>query len=212
VTTLATGRTVRLQLPKNACGLPGPGVSFSDNNRAVAGSYFCGTAVVWNANSGKILRSVDEGGEASSVDLSPDGKRLLVSSWDSRATIWSVATGRPLTTLIGHTRGIAQALFSPDGRMVATSSLDRTVRLWDSSTGRLLRVLNFPDLQDPIGFSSDGTKLLTVDGEVPPGRPLGVRVFETCRDCQDAGALLQQAAKGITTNLTQLERTIVGRT
>ena len=42
----------------------------------------------------------------SSAGLSPDGKRLLISSWDSRATIYDVATGKALVNLIGHTRGI----------------------------------------------------------------------------------------------------------
>jgi WD40 repeat protein len=211
VITLATGHSVQLQLPNSGCGSPAASVAFSRDDRLVAGDYFCGTAVVWNAETGRIVRTVDEGGEISAVDLSSDGTRLLVSSWDSRATIWSVATGRPLVKLIGHTRGIAGAAFTPNATTVVTTSLDKSVRVWDATTGHVLRVLPFPDLQGVIGFSSDGALLMTVDGEVPPGTPLAVRVFQTCPDCQDGPALLKLAAPGVTTNLTQLESAVVGR-
>jgi WD40 repeat protein len=212
VTTLATGKSVRLETPAvTNCGPPGPAGVFSRDNRLAAAEYFCGTAVVWNTTTGKIVRTIDEGGEASGVDLSPDGKRLLVSSWDSRATIWSVASGKPLVKLIGHTRGIAAAAFTPDGKMAVTTSLDKTARVWDATTGEVLRVLTFPDFQQAIGFSSDSSLLMTVDGEVPPNTPAAVRVFETCPECRDAAALLNLADKGVTPHLTQLERTVVGR-
>ena len=207
----ATHQTVALRLPNTGCGPPGPSVSFNRGDTLVAGAYSCGTAVVWDAATGKIVRTIHQGGPISSVDLSADGTRLLVSSLDARATIWDVPTGRPLRTFIGHTRGIVQALFSPDGTLVATSGLDDTVRLWDVATGALLRVLPVPVVQDPIGFSADSTLLLTVDGAVPPGTPAGVRVFDACSNCGNAAALLKQASQGITPNLTELERDVVGR-
>ncbi len=73
---------------------------------------------------GRLVRQVDEGGEVSGVDLTPNGSRLLVGSWDSRATIWSVGSGHVLRAA---DRGYAWdrgAAFAAGGAMVVTDSLD----------------------------------------------------------------------------------------
>lgn len=208
VDNLVTGGSVRIALP-TACDSSEGDFVISRNDRTLASESFCGYADVWSLPSGRLLRQVNQGGEASSVDLSPDGSRLLVSSWDSRATIWSVRTGHRLVNLIGDTRGINAAGFNPDGQLVVTESLDHTVRLWDAHTGQELRVLTFPYDQDDFAFSvngqqlaiSENTPLLNVDDVV--------RVFDTCPDCTNPHGLLQLSAHQITTQLTELERTVV---
>jgi WD40 repeat protein len=208
VMTIATGRTVTLP-GASPCGPAPSRFAFSRDGRRVAEETFCGIANVWDAASGRLVRQVNQGAEASSVALNPDGSRLLVSSWDSRATIWNVATGRRLVNLIGHTRGIIDAAMTLDGSLVATSSLDHTVRVWDARTGRELRVLSFTDNQSPLAFSPDGSRLMIADNTPVLGVPGVVRVFDTCPACQSPSALLKLAAPHATTNLTQLESTVV---
>jgi WD40 repeat protein len=207
--TLATGRATTLP-DAGPCG-PGTGVkwAFSGDGRRVAQEAFCGIIDVWDTRTGRLLRQVDQGAETSAVALDHDGSRLLVSSWDSRATIWSVATGRRLVNLVGHTRGIADAALSPEGTRVVTGSLDRTLRVWDARTGQTLRVLTFPDFPAPVTLSGDGSEVALVDTTPIYGVPSIVRVFDTCPACQDATALLRLAQPHTTTQLTQLERTVV---
>jgi WD40 repeat protein len=209
VVTLATGRAVTLPRA-DPCG-PGAGVkwAFSGDGRYVAQEAFCGIVDVWNAGSGRLVRQVDQGAETSAVALDRDGSRLLVSSWDSRAAIWSVATGRRLVNFVGHTRGIADAGFSPDGTRVITGSLDRTLRVWDARTGQILRVLSFPDAPTPVVFSSDGSQFAVEDTTPIFGVPNIVRVFDTCPACQNPTALLRLAAPHAAGPLTQLEQTVV---
>ena len=209
ILSIATGKTVELQNSSVACQSPPSSFAFSRNDRRVAGADFCGYADVWDAQTGRLLRQVNEGGEVSAVDLNPDGSRLLASSWDSQATIWSVATGRRLVNLIGDTRGLAGAAFSPDGSMAATSSLDRTVRIWDSRTGQVLRVLTFPDDQWPLAFNADGSEFAVAESDPASGAPDAVRVFDTCPACTNARALLSLAAPHVTRELTVLEQTVV---
>ena len=208
VMTLATGRTVTLQTV-TPCGYLPPDISFSGDDSRIAGGSFCGFVDVWNANTGRLLRQVNEGGEISGVSLTPDGSRLLVGSWDSRATIWSVASGRPLVELIGHTRGISAAVFGAGGSLVVTSALDRTVRVWDARTGQQLRVLTFTVYQAPIGLSPDGQQMAIGENTPVLGVDDVVRVFDTCPACQDPQALRRLAAPHVTNRLTTLERTVI---
>lgn len=210
ILTIATGKTVELQGGGTLCGSPSESFAFSRDSRRIAAADGCGYAYVWDAHTGRLLRQVNDDGEVSAVDLSPNGSRLLVSSWDARATIWSVATGRRLVSLIGDTRGLAAAAFSPDGSLVATSSLDHTVRIWNSRTGQVLRLLTFPDDQGPLVFNASGSQFAIAETDPVPGAPDVVRTFDTCPACTNARALLSLAAPHTTDQLTVLEKTVVG--
>jgi WD40 repeat protein len=72
----------------------------------------------------------------SSVSVSPDGKRLLTSSWDRTLRLWDAVTGKQLRVFEGHTLWINAAALSPDGKYALSGSADRTVRLWDATTGK----------------------------------------------------------------------------
>jgi WD40 repeat protein len=209
VLTLTTGHLVKLTTVE-PCGYPpGGDFVFSANDARIAGASFCGFADVWNANTGRLIRQVNEGAEVSSVALTPDGSRLLVGSWDSRATIWSVSTGHPLVQLIGHTRGIILAAFAGNDSQVVTESLDRTVRVWNATTGQQLRVLTFPYRQYDFGLSPDGRQMAIAENTPLVGTDDIVRVFNTCPACTDARALVSLAAPRVTNQLTVLEKTVV---
>jgi WD40 repeat protein len=206
--TLATGRAVTL-FHAQPCG-PGAVVrwAFSGDGKRVAQASFCGIVEVWDTRTGRLLQTVDQGAETSAVALNHDGTRLLVASWDSRATMWSVATGRRLVDFVGHTRGIAAAALNADGTRLITGSLDRTLRVWDARTGQILRVLTFNTAPAPVAFSIDGREFALEENTPIAGVPNIVRVFDTCPGCQNPTALLKLAAPRATTNLTQLESTV----
>ena len=207
-----SGRRVYLQDAGTVpCGVAPEDFAISASDRVVVGGSFCGYADVWNAETGRLIRRFNQGAEMSSAGLSPDGKRLLISSWDSRATIYDVATGRPLVNLIGHTRGIGFAAFTPGASMVVTASLDDTVRVWNARTGQQLRVLTFTDDQGLVNFSADGRLMVIASGAPGSGVASVARLYETCPACTNAKALLDQAAPHAapSNRLTLLERTVI---
>jgi len=89
------------------------------------------TALVWDADSGKIRASLQgHTGPVYSAAFSPDGKRVVTASLDRTARVWDADFGKALAPLLGHTGWVNSAAFSPDGKRVVTASVDTTARVW----------------------------------------------------------------------------------
>ncbi len=113
--------------------------------------------------------------------FSPDGTRIATTNDDQTARIWDAATGKLLSTLLGHHGEVLSAAFSPDGTCIVTTSADGTARIWDVATAKLLA----PPLEHrgqvrSAAFSPDGTRIVTVSWDksarvwdVATGKPLG---------------------------------------
>jgi hypothetical protein len=91
-----------------------------------------------------------------------------------------------------------------------TASLDHTVRVWNARTGQQLRVLTVPDDQYPVALNATGSELAVAESNPQPGAPDTVRIFDTCPDCNSPRGLLALAAPRVTSQLTELERTVIG--
>jgi WD40 repeat protein len=57
-------------------------------------------------------------GEVYSVDVSPDGKRLVTTSYDRSLKVWDATTGRQLAARLSRSKR-GEAAFSPDGKTLA---------------------------------------------------------------------------------------------
>ena len=75
------------------------------------------------------------------VDLRPDGKVLATASTDGTAKVWDAASGRLLSTHLGHRGGVQAVAFAPTGSAIATAGDDGTVRLWRPIGGRELEAM-----------------------------------------------------------------------
>jgi WD40 repeat protein len=126
--------------------------------------------------------------------FSPDGRRVVTTSFDLTARVWDVSTGKALTPLFRQDNLVRAAAFSPDGRRVATGGDGGTARVWDAATGRPLTP---PLRQDGdiyfAAFSPDGRRLTTAgcDGSArvwqvgPDERPVGdLRAIAELRSVQ----------------------------
>ena len=124
-------------------------------------------------NTGKIIRKLkghsDSGwrGTIYSVDISPDGKYGISSSFDKTVRIWDLETGQELRRLIGHEGTFREGMvnyvkFSPDGRYALSGGSDKTLRLWDVETGKLIRTFRgHTDVIYSVAFSSNGKLALS---------------------------------------------------
>ena len=98
--------------------------------------------------------------------ISPDGERVITSTFAGEVWVWELLTGQPLFQLEGHRGAITVLSFSPDQRTILSSSLDQTARIWDAETGELLHTLSGHESHlTNARFSPDGTLVATGSGD-----------------------------------------------
>jgi WD40 repeat protein len=89
----------------------------------------------------------------SRLDYSPDGSRIVSSSFDKTARVWDVATGEEVLRLSVPESKLYRVRYSPDGSFIVTAGEDATARVWDAVTGELLNAYaghsEIPNREDP---------------------------------------------------------------
>jgi WD40 repeat protein len=198
--------------------------SFSNAGAEIVTANADGTVDVWQA-AGAQYTQVHfpspirmTGGPAQSVDISPDGTRIVIVSPDGYTVqVRDARTGQLLHAIHLATAASVVA-FAPSGRQIFTGDINGQVEVWSAATWRKLRVLGTRGQAiDTIGFDASGSKFVTApqsgavtvwatrDGR--PGRPINVcPSFNTVSlspdgskivaACGDGGAPVFDAATG----------------
>jgi WD40 repeat protein len=135
------------------------------------GVQAAGPLNIWDASTGKLLRSLDGGPKEMlrCLAVSPDGKRVVTARHDPVARsadvkLWDGATGVALP--LEHGPGGDEAMlediaFSPDGRRIAGATASLIV-LWDAVTGQDIITLKSPFTSGrflSVTFSPDGKRI-----------------------------------------------------
>ena len=101
-----------------------------------------------------------------SAAFSPDGTRIITTSYDRTARIWNAATGEEIAILRGHEHSVSRAAFSRDSSRIVTASIDNTARIWDAATYKEIAVLRGHTLSvNSASFSPDGSRVVTASGD-----------------------------------------------
>ena len=139
------------------------GAGFSGDGSALLTATESGAVSFRDAQSGKLLKSLDvHQKEIRGVEVSPDGRLLAFAGADDSITLCDGQTGAAIRTLRAHT-GIIHALrFSVDGRILASGGADKSIRIWNVQSGELLQVMQDPeDAVTALAFWPDGTRLMS---------------------------------------------------
>ena len=131
------------------------------------------TLQLWDAESGERLWEAESKRSTKPtyfprivnvLAFSPDGKMLASGGTDKTIQVWESTTGKPITTLTGHTNGITAITFSPDNRTIVSGSADGTVRFWNIKTRSSLpiRITGHTMRIKTAAFFKDNATIATV--------------------------------------------------
>lgn len=111
----------------------------------------------FHQNKVAVLRNTDS---ITFAGLSPDGSRVVTTSRDGAAIVWSAITGQRLETLT-HTDTIYGADFSLDGRFLALAAADGVASIWDLQSGDLTNRIQHPSSVTLARLNASGSQILT---------------------------------------------------
>lgn len=102
-----------------------------------------GEIQIWDAGSGKLLRSVTLTGDTVfGVSISPDGSRIAAGCTDNTVRIVETATGKELHKMGAHENWVLGSVFAVDGKRVVSVGRDRAAKLTDVASGAFLENVN----------------------------------------------------------------------
>ncbi|ESA37111.1 (myosin heavy-chain) kinase [Leptolyngbya sp. Heron Island J] len=94
------------------------------------------------------------------MDISPDGKRLVINDLMDVVQIWDTQTWQVLHILQQCRNASYNIKFSPDGKTLASGSLDDSVKLWSVESGECLKTFEgHQSAVRSVAYSPDGTTL-----------------------------------------------------
>lgn len=108
-------------------------LGFSPDDTMLAVAYDEPVALVWNTETGEVLREVEHGGSVSDVDFSEDGTRLVTGGREGLVKVWDTESWASTGTFRGHTDAVTDVEVSADGR-VASGGTVADVFVWDYNT------------------------------------------------------------------------------
>jgi WD40 repeat protein len=121
-----------------------------------------GTAKIWDAGSGKELKTVVIGttGVYSSM-FSPNGRDIAIGGYVGELTIVRAQTGNKVSTQKAHNRAINTVAFSANGRYLVTASVDNSAKIWQVSNWSVQQNFRGGNAYHAAGFSPDGKYVVT---------------------------------------------------
>lgn len=121
---------------------------------------------VWDAKSGRELRSIEHG-DLAGCAVSPEGSFFVSASYSTPALlVFDAESGEVRHTLVGHSYVVYDFAVSEDGSLIVSASIDGTVRAWDAKTGdQKFRLVGHSSLVNACAISRDGSLIVSASDD-----------------------------------------------
>jgi WD40 repeat protein/tRNA A-37 threonylcarbamoyl transferase component Bud32 len=161
-------------------------VCFSPDGHLIAASGEVPVVRLWEVSTGRAKRPLRGHSKGiRGLAFTPDGRHLVSASLDRSVRVWGLPSGEERKRLLGHTDGVLAVAVSGDGRHALSAGganfderllrgHDFALRWWalprgrDDQTeetperpGELFVLSGHTNEVHPVGFSPDGTQVLT---------------------------------------------------
>ncbi len=146
-------------------------LAFSPDGTTIAS----GGGNIWNANDGKLLRTLTCDYSIQAIAYSPDGRTLATGGHNKAIDIWNVEDGQKQRSLTGDIEVVNTIAFSPDGLTLVAGvekltenlkdgnlvfGMEKTIKIWDVKDGTLVRTIDGYQGSGVV-ISPDGTSVAT---------------------------------------------------
>ena len=110
--------------------------SWSPDGSSIATASIDGTARIWDASDGKLLKTLTHTGVVESLTWSPDSSQLATSDQDGTVKVWQLDANRSRQLPNPDDIRFSSLSWSPDGeRIVASSQSDLIAVIYDVDSG-----------------------------------------------------------------------------
>jgi WD40 repeat protein len=149
-------------------------LAFHPQGSLLASGAHDDTVKIWNVESGEQIETLATPGNVMSVNFSPDGCWLAVSS-ERTIQIWDTVNWQCSHTITEHTDVVSCVVFHHIPKLdrpyiLASASYDETIRYWDVDRGECLQILRPDRLYE--GLNIRGVTGLS-DGQIAALKQLG---------------------------------------
>jgi ferric-dicitrate binding protein FerR (iron transport regulator) len=141
-------------------------LALSQQGDRLAAGLWDGTLWVRDVATGEIAFQYRLQHTPTQVDLTADGKKLVVFTQKDGLVLIDLASGVQQSLWPPGSAIVRCLKFSPDGRRVMAGLNDRTARLWDVANGRQVLVVDAGHSPQGIAWSEKRQLLATADGTV----------------------------------------------
>ncbi|KAJ4821424.1 WD repeat-containing protein 5 [Rhynchospora pubera] len=141
---VVTGRSVRCIKAHDA---PVTALHFVRDASMIVSASHDGSCKVWDAATGSCLKALIEPGKGPAVSFakfSPNGKFVLVATFDDTLRLCNLANGKSLKVYTGHVNRVycITSTFSvTNGKYIVSGSEDKCVYIWDLQGKNVLQKL-----------------------------------------------------------------------
>ncbi len=145
-------------------------LAFSPDGGMLASGSTDKTVQLWDTATGESLMTLT--GHPSGITalaFAPDGNTLASGSADGMIRFWNTQTGDPMADRItGHTHSMEAVTFFENSSTLASVAFNGEITFWDVKTWQKsnIQAAGQQDWFPTLAFSLDGTKLVSVGGEV----------------------------------------------
>jgi len=131
------------------------------------------TIFLWDASSGRIIRTSPYEAPMDILSVAPDGRRFAEAGSTGNEHSLRIRDAETLAVqqeIRIHNGRVSAIAWHPVRPLLATADSQSSIRLWDRTTARLVREWRSDEVPLHLGFSPTGTLLLSENYESGTGR------------------------------------------
>jgi WD40 repeat protein len=135
-------------------------IAFHPNGRTLATGGFR-VVKLWDRATDVQLNKTGLGVAGISTATHAEKGLVAIGTQDNKIQIRTIADGKIIKTLEGHTGPVKGVTFTKDGASVISASEDKTVRVWAIATGKATRTITAPAAATAVVVNGAGTLIVS---------------------------------------------------